>query len=165
MVHIELCGRLVCGKRHLLTGDTGCVILEQHWIEQARSLGEAALTRYDDRQGLGRRGEQLAAENLEAKGFQIVARNWRCETGELDLVARDGECLVMVEVRTRRGQSMGSPEASITAAKQERLALLGLAYVQENKWAGDWRIDVVAIEMDRRGRVLRMAHYENAVTG
>ena len=119
----------------------------------------------DDRRGLGRRGEQLAAAHLEAKGFGIVARNWRCETGELDLVALDGECLVMVEVRTRRGRSMGSPEESITAAKQERLALLGLAYVQESEWVGDWRIDVVAIEMDRRGRVLRMAHYENAVTG
>ena len=120
---------------------------------------------HQDRQGLGRRGEQLAARQLEAKGFQIVTRNWRCESGELDLVARDGECLVMVEVRTRRGQSMGSPEESITAAKQARLALLGQAYVQENDWSGAWRIDVVAIQMDRSGRVLRMAHYENAVTG
>ena len=119
----------------------------------------------DDRQGVGRRGEQLAARQLEAKGFQIVARNWRCDSGELDLVARDGDCLVMVEVRARRGRSMGSPEESITAAKQARLALLGQAYVQENDWSGNWRIDVVAIEMDKRGRVLRMAHYENAVTG
>jgi len=119
----------------------------------------------DDRRGLGQRGEQLAAAHLEAKGFGIVARNWRCENGELDLVARDGECLVMVEVRTRRGRSMGLPEESITATKQERLVLLGLAYVQENDWAGDWRIDVVAIEMDARGGVRRMAHYENAVTG
>ena len=119
----------------------------------------------DDRQGLGRRGEELAARQLEAKGYQIVAQNWRCETGELDLVAREGECLVLIEVRTRRGRSMGSPEESITAAKQARLIALGEAYVQESDWAGDWRIDVVAIEMDRRGRVLRVDHYENAVTG
>jgi putative endonuclease len=119
----------------------------------------------DDRQGLGRRGEDLAARQLGAKGYQIVAQNWRCETGELDLVAREGECLVLVEVRTRRGRSMGSPEESITAAKQARLIALGEAYVQENDWGGDWRIDVVAIEMDRQGRVLRVDHYENAVTG
>jgi putative endonuclease len=127
--------------------------------------GKGAVTAQDSRLGLGRRGEQLAAQQLEARGFDIVARNWRCETGELDLVARDGECLVAVEVRTRRGRSMGSPEESITAAKQARLIALGEAYVYESGWAGDWRIDVVAIEMDRRGRVLRVTHYENAITG
>ena len=127
--------------------------------------GEGAMIGRDDRQGLGRRGEELAAQQLAAKGYQILARNWRCETGELDLVAREGECLVLVEVRTRRGRSMGSPEESITAAKQARLIALGEAYVQENDWRGDWRIDVVAIEMGRQGRVLRIDHYENAVTG
>lgn len=123
------------------------------------------MTAQDDRQGLGRRGEELAAQQLAAKGLHIVTHNWRCEIGELDLVARDGECLVLVEVRTRRGRSMGSPEESITATKQARLIALGETYVQENDWAGDWRIDVVAIEMDRRGRLLRMDHYENAITG
>ena len=150
-----------------MTGEVVCAILRpdktQHTSCGNQDIGK--VTVHQDRQGLGRRGEQLAARQLEAKGFQIVTRNWRCESGELDLVARDGECLVMVEVRTRRGQSMGSPEESITAAKQARLALLGQAYVQENDWSGAWRIDVVAIQMDRSGRVLRMAHYENAVTG
>ena len=119
----------------------------------------------DDRRGLGRRGEELAARQLAAKGYQIVEQNWRCEAGELDLVAREGECLVLIEVRARRGRSMGSPEESITMAKQARLIALGEAYVQEHDWAGHWRIDVVAIEMDRRGRLLRVDHYENAVTG
>ena len=128
-------------------------------------IGERALSARDDRQGLGRQGEELAARQLAARGYQIVARNWRCETGELDLVAHDGECLVLIEVRTRRGRSMGSPEESITAAKQARLIVLSETYVQESGWAGDWRIDVVAIEMDSHGRVLRVDHYENAVTG
>lgn len=123
------------------------------------------MTARDDRQGLGRRGEELAARHLAARGFEIVARNWRCEWGELDLVAQDGECLVLVEVRTRRGRSLGTPEESITAAKQARLITLSEAYVQERRWAGDWRIDVVAIEMDRHGRLLRVEHYENAITG
>jgi putative endonuclease len=123
------------------------------------------LTARDDRQALGRRGEDLAAQHLAAKGYEILARNWRCESGELDLVARDHNCLVIVEVRTRRGQELGTPEESVTEAKQARLVALGQAYVQETDWLGDWRIDVVAIEMDRRGRLLRLEHYENAVTG
>lgn len=119
----------------------------------------------DDRAGLGRHGEELAAQHLTAKGYDIVARNWRCEAGELDLVARDGENLAFVEVRTRRGQALGSPEESITLAKQVRLIDLAEAYIQAEGWPGGWRIDVVAIEMDRRGRLLRVDHYENAVTG
>jgi len=120
---------------------------------------------YDDRRGLGRHGEELAAQHLAGKGYQIVARNWRCEAGELDLVAQMGGCLALVEVRTRRGRGMGSPEESITPAKQARLITLAEAYVQAVDWAGNWRIDVVAVEMDRRGRLLRLEHYENAITG
>lgn len=123
------------------------------------------MNRWDDRQGLGRRGEDLAARNLSGKGYELVARNWRCPYGELDLVCRDGETLAFVEVRTRRGRTLGTPEESITARKQERLALLAEAYVQATDWLGDWRIDVVAVEMDGRGRLIRLDHYENAVTG
>ncbi|MFC2030423.1 YraN family protein [Chloroflexota bacterium] len=119
----------------------------------------------DGRRGLGRCGEQLAAEHLEAKGYRILARNWRVQAGELDLVAVDGTTLAVVEVRTRRGRSMGSPEESITSAKQARLIDLSEAYVQETDWRGHWRIDVVAVEMDMHGRLLRVDHYENAVTG
>jgi len=123
------------------------------------------LTTGDDRRGLGRRGEEMAADHLARKGYQIVARNWRCEVGELDLVAVDGDRLAFVEVRTRRGRAMGTPEESITPAKQARLVELAWAYLQAHDWEGDWRIDVVAIEMDRRGRLLRVDHYENAVIG
>jgi putative endonuclease len=95
----------------------------------------------------------------------MLARNWRCEVGEVDLVVQDGECLALVEVRTRRGRSMGSPEESITASKQARLIALGEAYVQAHEWEGHWRIDVVAVEMEPDGRLLRLDHYENAITG
>ena len=119
----------------------------------------------DDRGGFGRHGEELAARHLAAKGYHIVARNWRCPGGEIDLIAHDGAELAIVEVRARRGHAFGSPEESITAAKQARLIDLAVAYVQAEEWPGPWRIDVVAIEMDRRGRLLRLDHYENAVTG
>jgi len=123
------------------------------------------LATQDSRQRLGRWGEDLAARHLVAKGYEVVARNWRCETGELDLVVRDGDCLAFVEVRTRRGRAMGTPEESITAAKQARLSALAEAYVQAHDWPGYWRLDVVAVEVDRRGRLLRVDHYENAITG
>ncbi len=123
------------------------------------------MSKRDDRRGLGRHGEELAARHLAARGYEILERNWRCGTGELDLVARDGACLAFVEVRTRRGQELGSPEESITAAKQARLINLAEAYLQEHEWPGAWRIDVVAVEMDVRGRLQRLDHYENAVTG
>ena len=121
------------------------------------------MKRVDDRRGLGRYGEDLAARHLAGKGYEVLARNWRCASGELDLVVRDGDCLALVEVRARRGQVLGTPEESITVAKQVRLVELAEAYVQAHQWHGDYRIDVVAIEFDERGRLLRVDHYENAV--
>jgi len=123
------------------------------------------LKKRDDRRGLGRHGEELAARHLAAQGYEILERNWRCAAGELDLVARHGECLAFVEVRTRRGQDMGTPEESITHAKQARLVARAETYLQAHEWPGPWRIDVVAVEMDTRGRLQRLDHYENAVTG
>ena len=117
------------------------------------------------RRGLGTMGEELAARHLAAAGYDIVARNWRCAAGELDLVTRQGDSLVLVEVRTRRGDALGSPEESLTHAKQARLIALAEAYVQACNWPGSWRIDVVAVELDRAGRLRRVDHYENAVTG
>lgn len=120
---------------------------------------------HDHRVALGRWGEDVAARHLVAKGYEITDRNWRCESGELDLVALDGDCLVVVEVRTRRGQALGTPEESVTPAKQARLITLADAYVQAHDWPGYWRLDVIAVEVDRAGRLLRVDHYENAITG
>ncbi|RIK47231.1 MAG: hypothetical protein DCC57_14710, partial [Chloroflexi bacterium] len=109
-------------------------------------------------------------------GLTILARNWRCATGEIDLVAQDHapdysqggavvSWLVIVEVRTRRGQAYGSALASVTPAKQARLAAVGAAYVQAMGWRGPWRIDVVAIQMDGAGRLQAIEHIRHAVTG
>jgi putative endonuclease len=117
----------------------------------------------NDRLAVGRHGEELALRHLIGLGHELVERNWRCEVGEVDLVTQDAECLTFVEVRTRRGKKMGTPEESITPSKQARLMALGEAYVQAHEWHGEWRIDVVAIELDRSGRLLRLDHYENAV--
>ena len=119
----------------------------------------------DPRRGLGRRGEELAAQALVERGYAIVTRNWRCPLGELDIVARDGACLVFVEVRTRRGGWRGAAADSVGPVKQARLAALADAYLQaENVPQGtSWRVDVVAVEMDRRGVVRSLEVFQDAV--
>jgi putative endonuclease len=116
------------------------------------------------RKRLGQRGEELAAAQLEKRGYVVRERNWRCPTGEIDIVAEDGGCLVFVEVRTRRGREYGTPEESVTPAKQAKLVELAQTYLQEFDWDGDWRIDMVAVEMTSRGKLLRVDLIKNAVT-
>jgi putative endonuclease len=122
------------------------------------------------RQRLGQTGEDVAAARLAALGWQIVARNWRTRHGEIDIIARDGEWLVFVEVRARRARAggdpvAGRPEESVTAKKQLRLAHLAEAYLSTLRWDGPWRADVIAIELDARDEVARYAHYRDAVGG
>lgn len=119
----------------------------------------------DGRKKLGNWGESLAAEHLAAKGYEIVDRNWRCRQGEIDIVAWAGLQLVFVEVKTRRGQAMGSPEEGLTQRKAERLQHLAAIYVAHMDMEVDWRIDLVAVEVDRQGRLVRCDHIPNAVLG
>ena len=116
------------------------------------------------RKKLGQRGEELAADHLEERGYIVRERNWRCSVGEIDIVAEDGGCLVFVEVRTRRGREYGTPEESVTPAKQAKLVEVAQTYLQERCWDGDWRIDVVAVEMTSGGKLLRVEVIKNAVT-
>jgi putative endonuclease len=124
-----------------------------------------SLDRRGARQRLGQRGEALAARRLEAEGYRLLERNYRCPAGEVDLVAMDGECLVFVEVRTRRGDLWGTPEESVTRAKQLRLVQVAEHYLAEHEACdADWRIDVVAVDMDRRGRLRRVDIVRDAVS-
>lgn len=119
----------------------------------------------DSRKKLGAWGESLAAEHLQAQGFRIVERNWRCPSGEIDIIAWAGSQLVFVEVKTRRGRAMGTPEEALTQRKSERLIELATIYVAELGRDIDWRIDLVAVELDSAGRLLRCEHIPNAVLG
>lgn len=95
---------------------------------------------------LGRRGEQLAADHLEARGIRVIERNWRCRHGELDLVARDGDETVFVEVKTRAGDGFGHPFEAITARKLARLRRLALEWCRERGApTGRIRIDAIAV--------------------
>ncbi|GIV97792.1 MAG: UPF0102 protein [Herpetosiphonaceae bacterium] len=122
----------------------------------------------DHRQKLGALGETLAANYLQSKGLILVERRWRCRYGEIDLVMLDGAALVIVEVRTRRGTDRGSPEESLTPQKRRRLMLVASIYLQGralagSPWSGPWRLDVVAVVLDRSGRLARISHIEWAV--
>jgi putative endonuclease len=116
------------------------------------------------RQALGRRGEQLAADKLLGLGYNLIARNYRCQAGEIDLIGRLDEQWVFVEVRTRRGRKFGTPEESITARKKAHLIAAAQTYLQENEISdAQWRIDLVAVEFSTRGDLLRIEILENAV--
>lgn len=112
---------------------------------------------------VGRLGEDLAARYLQSQGYVILERNYRCQGGEIDLVAMDGSCLVFVEVRTRRSTRFGTPEESVTPWKKARLLLAAQSYVAEKGWEGFWRIDLLAIEVSPKGSVKRINLIKNAV--
>lgn len=118
------------------------------------------------RQRLGDSGERHAARLLEERGHRVVARQWRCVAGELDLVTLDGDELVFVEVRTRRGGRYGTPEESIDSRKAARLVVLGAHFLGAHPEhdARIWRVDLVALVLDRAGRIVRATHHVNAVT-
>ena len=129
-----------------------------------------------NRRALGERGELIAARALLAGGLRIVERNWRCRAGELDIVAEerapdyvqgnaDARWLVLVEVRTRRGNAFGTARQAFPDKKQAKLRELAALYVQEKEWRGPWRIDAVAVQMDGSGKVLDVEHIRHAVAG
>ncbi len=109
---------------------------------------------------LGKRGEQLAARYLSESGFEILDRNWRCNQGELDLVAREGDELVFVEVKTRQGTAYGHPFEAITTQKLARLHRLAVAWCDAHpEHIARMRIDAIAViaprESDARIEHLR----------
>lgn len=104
------------------------------------------------KQAVGAYGETVAARHLAGAGLRVLERNWRCDEGEIDLVLRDGDVLVVCEVKTRTSDACGSPHEAVSPAKLDRLRRLG------QRWADDHglrppetRIDVVAVRVPRRG--------------
>ena len=111
---------------------------------------------------LGRRGEDAAARFLHKRGYDIVERNWSCFAGEADIVARDGDTLVFVEVKTRANCEKGFPAEAVTRQKRERYEKIALAYLQDHEVADlTIRFDVVAIVVIATDRAL-IRHHINA---
>ena len=116
------------------------------------------------RRETGMLGERLAAGYLRERGYDVIETNYRCPEGEIDIVARHGSAIVFVEVRTRSGHEFGTPEESITAAKRQRLRLTAARYLVEHEdLPEEWRIDIVAIQLDSRRNPSRITLLENAV--
>ena len=116
------------------------------------------------RRDTGILGEKLAGDFLKKRGYRICETNYRCPEGEVDIVARHKDSLVFIEVRSKRSLEFGSPEESITPTKMERLRAVAAHYRQtHNNLPLLWRIDVVAVEIDRRSKPLRIELIENAV--
>ncbi len=111
-------------------------------------------------------GEAEAARYLRGLGWEVIDRNWSCRYGELDLVARAGNDLVFVEVKTRRGNSFGLPEESVTPTKRRRLLRAAWSYLEaKGLGAAPWRFDVVAIEGRPGAAPRRLDHYTDAIEG
>jgi putative endonuclease len=104
---------------------------------------------------VGAYGERLAARYLVESGMQILDRNWRCDQGEIDIVAMDETCLVIVEVKTRRSLAFGAPVEAVTAVKAARLRRLAVLWLVDHRSlvdsVGDIRVDVVGVFRPRRG--------------
>jgi putative endonuclease len=98
---------------------------------------------------VGRYGEDLAARYLRTQGFVVLERNWRCESGEIDIVAREDDTLVICEVKTRRGLNYGTPLESITYRKLATLRKLAGRWLQTHQLRpAAIRIDIIAILFD-----------------
>jgi len=117
------------------------------------------------KQQLGHWGEQIAAHHLMEHGLTVIARNVRTPYGELDLLARDGEVLVVVEVKTRTSANFGLPEEAITPQKRAHLLQSAQHYLQQHpELDGDWRIDVVAIRRQPGSQSLEIIWFKDAIS-
>ena len=118
------------------------------------------------RKEVGNLGESFAVEYLKNNGLKIIETNYRCPFGEIDIVAQDGDCIVFTEVRTKTGSGFGTPEESVTAAKKKHLTETAYTYLEEkDKQQADWRIDFIAVELDRNNKPSRIEQYKNAIEG
>jgi len=109
-------------------------------------------------------GEKLALELLKKKGYRILETNYRCPAGEIDIVARQRDCLVFVEVRTKVNLEFGTPEESITKTKMLHIKKAAGSYrMTHAKLPEAWRIDLVAIELGPGNKANRIEIIENAL--
>lgn len=137
--------------------------------EQARSArASVASEAHTRRKRLGDGGERLAATWLEAHGYRIIGRNWRCPYGEIDVIAETatstGDEIVFVEVKTRRGEASGAPEEAITRGKRRRLILAAQSYLAERgEEQRAHRIDVVAVDLSGTGTLRQVRHYPRCI--
>ncbi len=117
------------------------------------------------RQSLGRLGESLSSTYLQNQGYTIIEKNYRTPYGEIDLIAKTGDVIVFIEVKTRASISLGPPEISITPRKQEHMKSAAEYFIQQHPdLNNDWRIDVITVQIRRDLQSPLIDHFENALT-
>lgn len=110
---------------------------------------------------LGQQGEQMIESHLSEKGYEILERNYRKKTGEIDLIAKDPEKdeIVFIEVKTRRSEKFGRPEEAVNLRKLRKIEKTALFWLNENKKTETpWRIDILALEL---GTGIQITHLKN----
>lgn len=115
---------------------------------------------------IGKCGESFALKFLRKRGYEILRTNLRTPFGELDIVARQKDVIVFVEVKTRTSSSLGPPFLSVTRTKQIHLVRNALCYLKmRGRIEANWRIDVVSVKLNNRDEPESIELIENAVTG
>jgi putative endonuclease len=110
-----------------------------------------------ERLELGKLGEDLALKTIKQMGYRCIARNYRCPLGEMDIIARDGDTLVFVEIKTRRGKSLEWAKEAVDRRKKRQLSKVALVYMKENHCADvKSRFDVVAVNLGRQGKEIEV---------
>jgi putative endonuclease len=106
---------------------------------------------------VGKAGEEAAVQYLCQQGYQILERNYRCRFGEIDLIARDGQTLAFIEVKTRRSQRFGPPAAAVTIEKQRHLIKASQVYLHQKRKADEiCRFDVLTIEVNSQASCIEL---------
>lgn len=112
---------------------------------------------------IGDLGEALAADYLKGKGYQLLDQHFTTRYGELDLVMQELDTIIFVEVKTRTSETFGLPETSITPEKLEKIHNAGLLWLQDHPDSpDDYRVDVVAIQLDQQKHIRDLRHFINA---
>jgi putative endonuclease len=110
-----------------------------------------------ERLDLGKLGEELAFKKIKRIGYKCLARNYRCPLGEVDLIAKDGDTLVFIEIKTRKGKSIGYAKEAVDGRKKRQLSKVALTYIKANDcWHMRSRFDVVAINFNKNKREIEI---------
>lgn len=110
---------------------------------------------------IGNLGESIAKDYLKKKGYQIIDQNYRTRYAEIDLIALQRQVLIFIEVRTKIGERFGSPEETLTKKKINKITGNCLAYIYQNGWKKDYRIDAICVVFAKNKGIERISHYQN----
>lgn len=111
----------------------------------------------DGRIRTGKRGEELAVAYLKSKGYRIIERNYKCLFGEIDIVAKEGNTVVFVEVKSRKSEDFGDPQTAVGWEKKRKISRIALKYLDEKQlYPCDARFDVVAVKMLPAGNTIEL---------